>query len=92
MKRLSSGKSECNVSDICLLMHRIPPDKFPTIVTANLVKIPVLDPDVIDLSVVSQQVNDIKIGMLEVNVLQSRRKERTEIKRQLSGFQFTEKR
>ena len=66
-------------------MNRIP-DKFPIIVAASLAKISVLDHDVIDLSVVSQQVNDIRKKTLEVNALQYCRKKKTEIKQQLGGF------
>ena len=75
MRRMGSGKSQHKVSDNFLLMNRIPQDTFPTIVLANLEKIPVLVPDVIDLSVVSQQVNNIRKETLKVNVLQSCRKE-----------------
>ena len=69
-----------------MLMNRIPPAVFPRIAAVNLARIPVLDPDLFDLSVLSQQVNDIRKGTLEIDILQSCKKDISEIKKQLSSL------
>ena len=46
MRRMRIGKSQHNFSNIFLLVNRIPPDIFPTIVTSHLAAFPILDPDV----------------------------------------------
>ena len=58
IKRSGSGKCSHNTLYIYNLMSPIPPQHLPIFVSANLARLPPLDPDVYDISALSQQVND----------------------------------
>ena len=84
----SSGSGKCfrNTLDIYNLMSRIPPRHLPIFVSANLARLPSLDPDVYDISALSQQVNDIRKGNSEQNVFVELKNEVSALKEQLSDL------
>ena len=61
--RTGSGKNEKHLTDTYALIGRIPTDKLSVFTAANLPRLPALDLECFDLSTLSQQVKEMRIGV-----------------------------